>query len=197
MYAPQPPSDEFRDLAAAMQSLPLEAPSTSVWPALEGAARANAQRPSVRRLRPLWAAAAGTAAIAIAAAWLLPRENHTPPAVALQPASPLSPASDDADERLVADLVARNQILESALRERGDAIAIDADYAMAGSQVEELIAAIDGQLVADPDARNAEVLWRVRLGLLQELSSLRSGGDETLMASQSGAISIPADYVIH
>lgn len=66
---------------------------------------------------------------------------------------------------------------------------------MAGSQVEELIAAIDGQLAAEPDPRTAEVLWRVRLGLLQELSSLRSGGTETLMAvaGTTGVVVVPAD----
>lgn len=197
MNAPLPHSEDHSDLAAALRGLPLEAPTTPVWPMLERAVQKTATRPPLRRMRPLWAAAAGTAAVAIAVGWLLPREPNSPAVVANEVPAPATPASDTADERLVADLVARNQILESALRERGDAIAIDADYAMAGSQVEELIAAIDGQLAADPDARNAEVLWRVRLGLLQELSSLRSGGDETLMASQSGAISIPADDVIH
>lgn len=197
MYVPQPPSDEFRDLAAAMQSLPLEAPSTSVWPTLEGAARATAPRPSARRIRPIWAAAAGTAAIAIAVGWLLPRHTTAPPGVALEVAAPAVDQASDPDARIVADLVARNQALEQALHDSGDAMAIDADYAMAGGQVEELIAAIDGQLAADPDPRNAEVLWRVRLGLLQELSSLRSGGTETLMAGQSGVIAVPADYVIN
>jgi hypothetical protein len=94
-------------------------------------------------------------------------------------------------------LVARNQALERALREDDGGWAVDADYAMAAAQVEELIAAIDGQLAAIDAPREAEVLWRVRLSLLQELAALRSGGEESLLAGVHGVIAVPADVEIH
>lgn len=197
MNAPLPPSDDFRDLAAALRDLPLEAPSSSAWPELERAARARSSRRETRWGRPAWAAAAGVAAVAVAVGWLLPSGTSTGPELAIDTPAMSTADPITADEQIVANLVARNQVLEQALRDRGDAVAIDADYAMAGSQVEELIASIDEQLAGDPDPRNAEVLWRVRLGLLQELSSLRSGGDETLMAGQTGVVAVPADYVIN
>jgi hypothetical protein len=193
MHAPLPPSDEHRDLTSALRALPLESPQASVWPALAEAARSARRAPRPRRWRPAWAAAAATAGLAVAIAWLVPRDDQTPTLAAPAP----SVATEEADAGLVADLVARNQALEQALRDSRDTFPIDADYAMAGSQVEELIAAIDGQLAAELDPRNAEVLWRVRLGLLQELSSLRSGGSETLMAGTSGVIAVPADYAVH
>jgi hypothetical protein len=193
MHAPLPPSDDHRDLAAALRALPLESPTPTVWPALaEAARRSGTSAPKPRRWHPIGAAAAATAAIALAMGWLVPRNADRP----IDGERVEIAETTDADARLVADLVARNQALERALRESGDAFAIDAGYAMAGSQVEELIAAIDGQLAADPDPRNAEVLWRVRLGLLQELSSLRSGGNETLMAGTDGVIAVPADFIV-
>lgn len=193
MHAPLPPSEDHRDLAAALRALPLESPAHPAWPALaEAARRSGAIAPKPRRWRPAWAVAAATAALAVAIGWLVPRGVDVP----IEGAPVRIADTTDADARLVADLVARNQALERALRESGDAFAIDAGYAMAGSQVEELIAAIDGQLATDPDPRSAEVLWRVRLGLLQELSSLRSGGNETLMAGTDGVIAVPADFIV-
>jgi hypothetical protein len=112
------------------------------------------------------------------------------------PSAPALADRDDADARLVADLVARNQSLERALRDTDSSWAIDAEYAMAATQVEDLIAAIDDQLAAIDDARNAEVLWRVRLSLLQELATLRTGGAESLIAGTHGVIAVPADYEI-
>jgi len=193
MPAPLPPSDDDRDLAQALRALPLESPNPSVWPTLvEELRRSETSAPKMRRWYSLGAAAAATAMLALAIGWLVPRNaDHSTNGERVESAE-----TTDAEARLVADLVARNQALERALRESGDAFAIDGDYAMAASQVEELIAAIDGQLAADPDPRNAEVLWRVRLGLLQELSSLRSGGTETLMAGTDGVITVPADLIV-
>ncbi len=190
MHTPPLPSDDYRDLAAALRALPLESPDPSAWPALAVAARRSQARvPGPRRWRPAWAAAAATAALAVAIGWLVPRSADDP----IEAATASITATQDAEARLVADLVARNQALERALRDSGDSFPVDADFAMAASHVEDLIAAIDDQLATDLDPRNAEVLWRVRLGLLQELSALRSGGNETLMAGTTGVIAVPAE----
>lgn len=195
MHAPQPPSDLEVTLSAALRALPLEAPEPSAWPALAAAAGRSGATQARRDSRFAWAAAAAVAALAVAIPWIVPRDaddgdRSTTPTVA-------EPTANDADARLVADLIARNQALERALREDGGGWAVDADYAMAAAQVEELIAAVDGQLAAIDAPREAEVLWRVRLALLQELATLRSGGEESLLAGVHGVIAVPADVEIH
>lgn len=196
MHAPQPPSDLEVTLGAALRALPLEAPETSAWPALAAAAAERAGATQARRdSRFAWAAAAAVAALAVAIFWIVPRDADDGDQPTIRAVA--EPTADDADARLVADLIARNQALERALREDGGGWAVDADYAMAAAQVEELIAAVDGQLAASDAPREAEVLWRVRLALLQELATLRSGGEESLLAGVHGVIAVPADVEIH
>lgn len=189
MHSPPPQSDPRKaapNASAALRLLDLESPPRPEWPRIALRLR---PRPPTRARRPrvlAWLAVAATAAAVTLMPWSATRFPETGDA-----ARRSMPAVDPASAALVANLIVRNQQLEAALRAQdAAAVAVRAEFAMAAREVEALIAAVDARLERDPDPRNAEVLWRVRLDLLQELSTLRSDGDLILTADASGVFAV-------
>jgi hypothetical protein len=96
-----------------------------------------------------------------------------------------------------ADLIARNRELEMMLRGIDpERMPLDAESALAGAQLEDLIGMLDLELSATEDDSRAHLLWQQRLVLLQELAAVRQTGFAAV-AQDSGVASLqPATYVV-
>lgn len=151
-------------LRAALAALPLAAPGSSAWPALEAALRAHiAPRPSRRRLPA--ALAAG-----IALALLLPQLIATPPAPVDRVILTTPDAGDEIDT-----LRAQSQQLETWLQRVADSGApLGGQDLMAAAEIEDLIGLVDMQLGNAGIRPEAAALWRQRIGLLEDLAAVRA-----------------------
>lgn len=162
----------FIPLADALAQLPLEAPSSSAWPAL-AAHLANPARPmhsramgiqarrtpSTRNALHRWPFAAALAASLLALA-LLPRGISDHPDAA--PASTIGP------------LMAESARLETLIS-GGDAVTSSASAVVLSLELEDRLQQIDSQLTAGPhSAAEQHSLWRQRVALLRDYAGFES-----------------------
>lgn len=177
---------EHDPLARALRALPLEAPPPGGFARLEATLAARRRRAHLVRG---FALAASLAAIAILPLALLSRREAPPPqspAVAAVDAAPES--AEAATQR---ELIARNQELEAWVRAQDEPFDGASAYASAG--LEDLIGVLDAELAGTHDRARADALWRQRLGLLEELASVRSGGVARYATNDDAGL-VPASY---
>ena len=157
-------------IADALNSLPLEAPERSAWPAL--AARIAGQRPRARRTTR-WAYAAAAAALLALA--LLPRggmftgEPATPTHVATS-AHTTTPAG----ARLAA-LMTESAQLERLVAAANDDGASSGSTAALGLQMEDSLEHLDASLNSGALTDQQQfALWQQRVNLLRQIASLET-----------------------
>lgn len=192
----------LKPLPEALRALPQVAPERGAWnelaaqlrgepPSRDGESPGADRRSSPARMTRRWfvPAALAAAVLLAAIAWPLLRNAAQRPngaTVASRPASiPASVANHakgtnvqstghprDAAAQL-ASLQHRSQALEHWLRETQRAAApLSGQDLAAATEIEDMIALVDGQLNAAP--RGAELpLWRRRVALLEDLTALR------------------------
>jgi hypothetical protein len=181
-------------LADALAALPLAGPSESTWPRIEATLAARlARRRRATRWRYGLAAALALFALAPALELALTDRATAPPAPA-----DVAATADPRDA-----LIERSQALEASLAAYDEPV--DAGSAFAAAELEDLIGMVDVQLSATDDPRHAQVLWRQRLALVEELATIRARGRYRLatidgLATNDGpaprAELLPASYVI-
>ena len=184
------PDDEVMrgsdSLAAALAALPLESPPPGGFARIEATlAKRRARAHLVRGL----ALAASLAAIALVPLVLLSGRDAPAPATVTAVATPAGTQAE-AGTRLA--LIEQNQQLEAWVRAQDEPF--DGATAYASAELEDLIGMLDVQLSATHDEAAADALWRQRLGLLNELASVRSEGVTRLAANDAGLV--PASYQI-
>lgn len=177
---PNGPDDErLRD---ALRALPLATPPRSALPGLQAHLARRRRAARVRRFVPLAAAAV----VGVLAVGALLRGGG--PDVASDPAGP-APAAGPS----TAALIAQNRVFEDALRSTAfSAHPLSGRDALAGAELEDLIAMVDVALSAETDPLQSRDLWAQRLDLMRELASLRSSGDATHQVARAEAL--PAAY---
>ena len=188
------PDDEHDDmnqghdsLARAMRELPLESPQPGGFARIEATLAARRRRAHLVRG---FALAASLAAIAIVPLVLLSRGGDAPPAE--QPvasATETAPESQEVATRRA--LIAQNQELEAWVRAQDEPFDGASAYASAG--LEDLIGMLDAELARTKDHAREDSLWRQRLGLLEELASVRSGGVARYATNDDAGL-VPASY---
>lgn len=188
-------SDDDPRLGAALRELPLAAPAGSAWPEMAAALAAQRKPARARGLLPALASAA-VLALAVGLALKSPAPEQ-PASVAA--GSEQSPAGRDPTGEPTtgasSDLIARNRELEMMLRGI-DRMPLDAESALAGAQLEDLIGMLDLELSATREDARARLLWQQRLVLLQELATVRQTGFAAV-AQDAGIASLqPATYVV-
>jgi hypothetical protein len=174
-----PDDDRLRD---ALRALPLATPPRSALPALQARLAARRRASQLRRLLPLAAAAA----VGVLAVGVLLRSGG--------PAAPMDPAqSAPAPDPATSALIAQNRVFEDALRSTAfSAHPLSGRDALAGAELEDLIAMVDVALSAESDPEQARDLWAQRLGLMRELAALRSSDDGARPMAQAEVL--PAAY---
>lgn len=164
-------------LAAALRGLPAAAPQPDLWPDLARALQRRRRKPRMRYFVP----AALAAGLALAVLWpqATPRQ-HVPDAGA--PAAPV--ASTQRDE--IDELRQRSQALERWIAALAANAPQDSRDLMAAVEIEDLIGLVDLQLGTARDRGDALPLWRQRVGLLEDLATVRVGGF-AIAANDGGA----------
>ncbi|HEY8011462.1 MAG TPA: hypothetical protein VIE67_10755 [Rudaea sp.] len=198
---------ELIALPDALRALPVAAPSASAWPALAASLAAQRSRDSglgardsaPRRIRryALPAALAAAVALAFATTVLLrapgPRGNSSDALAtkSVASASSVHNATNEANgtnastqttlqTESFAALQARSHTLERWLHDTGkDSAPQSAQDLAAGAEIEDMIGLIDVQLsTSDASEETASLpLWRRRVALLEDLSTLRYGAN--------------------
>lgn len=160
---PAAQSDDSIALSAALRALPLATPSRSALPELR--LHWPATTPSIswrRRAKPWLALAATLAALALGVQWWPAQQD-------------ISMAAVDAGESRINSLMAQSAAWEDTLRTFDQQnIPITAGNALAGAELEDLIALTDLQLGAALTQAQAESLWQRRLRLMSRLAEVRS-----------------------
>ena len=182
------------NLADALRALPLAAPERSAWPELAAklsreTSDAGRETRTAERIRRFVVPAAMAAALA--AVFIVTnqqRELHvTNPAATtatVAPSDASSPTNDApvtevhnatnvTDPARLAALQQRSQELERWLRETsGTAAPLQGQDLAAATEIENLIGLVDVELATPREAQDA-TLWRRRVDLLEDLSTLR------------------------
>lgn len=176
---PGPDDDRLRD---ALRALPLATPPRSALPALQARLAQRSRATLARRLLPLAAAAA----VGVLAVGVLLRGGGTD--APLDPARPVSAA-----DPTTSALIAQNRVFEDALRSAAfSAHPLSGRDALAGAELEDLIAMVDVALSAESDPGEARALWAQRLDLMRELAALRSSDDASPRVATADVL--PAAY---
>ena len=175
------------DIARALRALPLESPQPGGFARIEAALAARRRRALLVRG---FALAASLAAIAIVPLVLLSR-GGTPPAETPALAVADEPAPETAEVATRRALIAQNQELEAWVRAQDEPFDGASAYASAG--LEDLIGVLDAELARTQDHAREDTLWRQRLGLLEELASVRSGGVARYATNDDAGL-VPASY---
>ncbi len=179
-----PPDD--RRLRDALLAMPLATPPHSVLPALTARLAKRCGERAQRRWIAL-AAAAAVCALALLP-WLRGGDSAAPIA-ALQ--------SNPADNTAAAALIAQNQVFEDALRSASfGSRPLSARDALAGADIEDLIAMLDLELSAASDKATSTDLWQQRLTLLQELAAVRASNSNPNLTAQAVNLQ-PAVYQLN
>jgi hypothetical protein len=167
--------EQTNSLGDALRRLPLHAPKDDVWSQL--AAELGSPARTRRRAWPFFAAAAAVL-IAIAATLTMP---HRPPATVANVASSNDTSANTsenanvttADANTLNALQLRSRELEQWLNQTAGAAApLPGNDLAAAMEIENLIGVVDLQLAA-PNQRDEEKLWRRRVDLLEDLTTLR------------------------
>lgn len=211
------PSDGAGELNAAvslgdaLRALPQLAPTTSAWPQLAErlAAERSAQyarRRSARRY--LWPAGIAAAFALAFSATFVTRKPPAPRAAATESAAGASSVHNAANSTnshavpLAADagiaaLQTRSRALEQWLRDTGAASAPQSAQDLAASaEIEDMIGLVDVQLSAvDASDAAALPLWRRRVALLEDLSTLRYSANALNLHNGIAANGVPANEV--
>lgn len=154
-------------LAAALRALPEVAPQPDLWPDLARSLQRRRRVPRARYLVP----AALAAGLALAMLWPQPTlRQHAPVAV------PVATGEAGARSDEIDDLHQRSQALERWIAALAANAPQDSRDLMAAVEVEDLIGLVDLQLGAARNPADALPLWRQRVGLLEDLASIRVGG---------------------
>lgn len=170
----QKSGDRFEaTLGDALKALPLLQPERDLWADL---ARELAP-PKKRQSR--WPYLLSAAAVIALAVLILPR---TP-----QPTTP-----SEADP--LQAWIAHSQQLEDRLRVL-ESRPTDAETALAGAELEDLIGLTDLQLSVADKPEDELVLWKQRVLLMNELTELRRNGRSQVAAENAGMM--PASYRIN
>jgi len=202
-------------LGDALRELPQLAPQTSAWPEL--AARLAVQRatPSLRRhtlRRYVWPAGIAAAfVLAFSAAWVFRAhpERATPAQTAATESSAgaslvhnAANSTNSHDVPLATDigiaaLQTRSRALEQWLRDTGAASAPQSTQDLAASaEIEDMIGLVDIQLGAIDSTDAASLpLWRRRVALLEDLSTLRYSANALSLHNGIAANGAPANEV--
>jgi hypothetical protein len=183
-------------LGETLRGLPLRLPDRDVWSQLVG----ELAPPARRRTWPIFAAAA-VVLVAVAAMLTLP---HRPPAT-----DTLVASSNDAstnkngnanvtmttdDKNSLTALQSRSRELEQWLNQTAGAAApLPGGDLAAATEIESLIGVVDIQLAA-PDQRDEAKLWRRRVDLLEDLTTLRYS-NYRLAESDAIAAGRPATWI--
>lgn len=158
-------------LASALRTLPPAAPRPDLWPDLS---HALAARQRTARMRA-WGLAVAAAAALLALVPLLPANRHGTPATpsAAPVATTATPTAADGAARELAALHQRSQALERWIAGATQA-PVDGRDLMAAVEVEDMIGLVDLQLEAARGNADALPLWRQRVGLLEDLATIRT-----------------------
>jgi hypothetical protein len=142
-------------IANALQALPLEAPGRSLWPQLQ----AHVPKKAVWPKWPVALAASAALAVAI-----------------LQLQAPALPDGGGDGQATVAGTL--QQLMDRSARLENDFYALQDDalssatVIAANLSIEDRLAAIDGQLMAEPGGKDRVALWQERIDLLSQGVSL-------------------------
>ena len=140
------------ELGHALRQLPLEAPPTSAWPALQS----HLPKMPIRRFWPL-AAAASAALLAV----LIQFNGFSGTPVAAPSASHDSPAD-------ITQLVTRSAQLENIFYAVQDDDQSSATVIASNIGIEDRLDAIDAELAGQPDPAEVLALWQQRVALLDQ-----------------------------
>jgi hypothetical protein len=143
----------------ALQSLPLEAPSQSLWPALQ------AQLPK-KTVWPTWAMAS-TASVALVLLSLAFSSK--------QPWSiPSNVGQQQAQQASLEKLIQQSTQLENAFYAEQDDSISSATVIAANLAIEDQLSDIDNQLSAQANSTGSTALWQQRIDMLKQGLSLNS-----------------------
>lgn len=158
-------------LASALRALPAETARPDLWPDL---AHALVARRRTARMRAGGLALAASAAL-LALVPLLSANRHGTPATpsATPVATTAAPAAANDATRELAALRQRSQTLERWIAGATQA-PLDGRDLMASVEVEDMIGLVDLQLEAAHGDADALPLWRQRVGLLEDLATIRT-----------------------
>ena len=203
-------------LGEALRALPQLAPQTSAWPEL--AARLAAERAAPRTRRPaarrfVWPAGIAAALVLAFSAALIFRTPPAPPshpnvsrqtaatesgtgASSVHNAANSTNSHDASSATDIGTLQTRSRALEQWLRDTGAASAPQSAQDLAASaEIEDMIGLVDLQLGATDSTDAALPLWRRRVALLEDLSTLRYSANALSLHNGIAANGAPANEV--
>jgi hypothetical protein len=159
-------------LGDALRALPQAMPPVDLWPEL---AHRLGAKPARSRSRRFALPAALAASLLFALLWSRSGMHDPPPANAVaEQASVPGNAVSSTPETELDRLRARSQGLERWLAATSAQSPQDGRSLMAAAEVEDLVSLVDVQLSVAHNETDTLPLWRQRVGLLEDLTVIRS-----------------------
>jgi hypothetical protein len=152
-----------------LSGLPLLESDTDGWPAIRAALEADAAVRQRRRWQLAGLAAAASVLLVVGMAWQTGNAPLSGEPVQVAQTSPdtQQPVVNPVEPTTLPDLIATSQLLETRLRQLRDSTSgMAGRSAVWSTELEDMIARVDGEISQDPESLN---LWAQRVNLLLDL----------------------------